>query len=149
MQGLCGKWEPHLYCLLSSEHVAGPMHSFSCSLNSVDSSSAKPGSFLLQRKHLVPSHKRETQNLLLTCLISTWEGTWRALFPRVPLQLQRHMSFNAAFSESSFTRRTLTQPCGSWSAENSSTSAQILDSNRGLKLDDHCTLIHAHSIPVS
>lgn len=65
MQGLCGKWEPHLYCLLSSEHVVGPMHSSSCSLNSVDSSSAKPGSFLLQRKHLVPSHKRETQNLLL------------------------------------------------------------------------------------
>lgn len=63
-----GQWEvrtPQTLPSLLRVHAADRLLSTSsCSLNSVDSSSANPGAFLLQRKHLVPSHKRETQNLL-------------------------------------------------------------------------------------
>lgn len=63
-----GQWEvrtPQTLPSLLRVHAAGRLlSSSSCSLNSVDSSSANPGAFPLQRKHLVPSHKRETQDLL-------------------------------------------------------------------------------------
>lgn len=106
-------------------HVTGLINSFSCSLNSVNSRSAKSGSFLLQRKHLVPSHKREIQNLLLTDkhLRGHTEGTvaQSSLLITMAQVLQLSL-FRVAASQT-----RLIQLHGRESEQNSSISAQILD----------------------
>lgn len=63
-----------------------------------------------------------------------------ALFHRAPLQPQRHIYSNSAFSESMFNQCTVTQPHGSWSAQNTRTSAQIRDLKQRLKRNDLCTV---------
>lgn len=145
MQGLCGSGNPTCTTFSPQKRAAGPIHF--CALNSVDSSSAQTGLFSLQGSIWFQAVKR-TENCLLECLISTWEGARGSTVSQSsPVITKAHIFQRSLFGVLAFQDNLDSAP-GKLVCQNSSTSAQILES-RGLNEMVSYPLIHTHSIQVS
>ena len=145
--GALWKWEPHLYSLLPSEHVAGPIH-FPVLWTLLTQAQQNQALFFCKGSIWFQVIKEKPRTC---CWVFDKHlgGCTGALFPRVPLWLQRHILQRSLFGVLAYQDNLGSAPGGNWFTQNSSTSAQILESNRRLKWDDHYPLTHTHGTLVS
>ena len=145
--GALWKWEPHLYSLLPSEHAAGPIH-FPVLWTLLTQAQQNQALFFCKGSIWFQVIKEKPR----TCCWAFDKhlgGCTGALFPRVPLWLQRHILQRSLFGVLAYQDNLGSAPGGNWFTQNSSTSAQILESNRRLKWGDHYPLTHTDGTQVS